>query len=97
MEVAVYAAVSVLPGDRVMVSSEQKPVLFGLFVLFILPLILPAFVYVLTMNSGLGGLFAGFAALASVAMIWQLNKSKWFLEQTKPKITGVIEKEVKDE
>ena len=78
------------PGDRVIIASEQKPILFGLFIVFILPLLLPVVVYLLTVNSGFGGWFAGFSAFAAIALIWGLSKSRWFLEQTKPRIKRVI-------
>lgn len=90
VEITVLAEFPVSPGDRVTVSSAKSPVLFGLFVLFILPLVLPLGAYLLTMNSGFGGWFAAAAALLAVVMIRLLSKSRWFLEQTRPKIVNVI-------
>lgn len=90
MHAEVYTELSVKPGDWVCVSSEPKSALFGLFVLFILPLFLPAAVYLLTANSGFGGLFAAIAAVAAVLLIWLLSKSRWFLERTKPKVVSII-------
>lgn len=90
MQVEAYTELSVKPGDWVCISSEQKSVLVGLFVLFILPLILPVAVYLLTVGSGFSGLFVGIAVAASVVLIWFLNNSRWFLERTKPKVVSII-------
>lgn len=90
MEVWVYTDFRLKPGDWVAVESEQKPVLFGLFMLFIFPLILPVVAYLLAMKSGFGVWFAIAGAVIAVALIWLLSKSRWFLERTKPKVISVI-------
>lgn len=86
VELSVLAEISVSPGDLVIIESEQKPVLFGLFILFVFPLILPAGCYLLARSSGYGGWFAAAAVIFAAAMILLLSKSKRFLARTKPRI-----------
>lgn len=90
MQVEVLAEIPVSPGDRVLISSDQKPILLGLFTVFILPLLLPIGVYLLTMQTGLGGLYAALAVIVAIILIWSLSKSKWYLKKTKPRILRVI-------
>lgn len=97
MQVSVYSELNVQPGDRVLISAEEKPVLFGMFVLFILPLLLPMILYFSAAKSGFGGWFAGAGLLASLILIWWLSRSKWYLKKTRPTIIEVIsEKRGKD-
>ena len=90
MQIQAYSELPLKVGDWVIVSSAQKPVLLGMFVLFILPLILPVLVYLLTRQTGFGGLFALLAVCLSLLLIWRLGKSSWYLEKTRPGIKGVI-------
>ena len=90
MQVSVYTELDVSAGDRVRIASEEKPILFGLFVLFILPLVVPVTVYLLAAKSGLGGWFAAGALALVLVLIWRLSKSRWYLKKTQPKIIEVI-------
>ncbi len=90
MQVEVLAEIPVSPGDRVLISSEQQPILWGLFIVFILPLLLPVGVYLLTMQTGFGGLYAALAVIVAIILIWSLSKSSWYLKKTKPYILRVI-------
>lgn len=92
MQVAVYTDLAVVSGDRVRIFSEEKPVLFGLFVVFIVPLILPVLAYLLTVKSGLGGCFAVGGLALSLVLIWRLNRSRWYFKKTQPRIIEVISK-----
>ncbi len=90
MQVEVLAEIPASPGDRVLISSKQQPILLGLFVVFILPLLLPVGVYLLTMQTGFGGLYATLAVIVAIILIWSLSKSSWYLKKTKPHIIRVI-------
>ncbi len=90
------AAVSELPvavGDWVLLRSEQGSVLFGMFAVFILPLIFPLTVYLMAAPSKFAWLFAGIALCATIALIWFLSKSKWFLARTTPRIVEILPEE----
>ena len=91
MQVRVYTELEVSSGDRVRISSEGKPILFGFFVVFIMPLVLPLLTYGLTVKSGFGGWGALGGLLISLVLIWQLSRSSWYLKKARPKIIEVIE------
>ncbi len=90
MQVTVHTDFDVLPGERVKISSEERSVLFGLFVVFIVPLLLPLMGYLLAANSGFGGWFAAAGLVVSLVLIRQLSRSRWYLKKTQPIIVKVI-------
>ncbi len=90
MQVCVYTEQPVSPGDRVVVRSNRRAVLFGLFVLFIFPLLLPTAIYFLTVKSGFGGWFALVAVAVSIFIIWRMSKAQWFLKRIQPQIVEVL-------
>lgn len=90
MQVRARADCPVRPGDWVTITSARGAVLFGMFAVFILPLLLPATVYLATMKTQLAGLWTALAAVMALVLIWRLSKSKQFLARTSPTITGVI-------
>ncbi len=90
MKIAAFCDVLVVPGDRVIVSSRKDAVLFGMFIVFILPLILPVVVYLLTAKSGFGIWFAAIALIVALLLIWLLSKSEWYLKKTQPRVIRVI-------
>ncbi len=89
VEISVYSQIPVSEGDNVKISSEGNAVFLGLFVLFILPMIFPLAVYLLTAHSSMAIYLTIAAALLSIVLIWLLSKSKWFLGKTKPRIIAV--------
>ena len=90
LQIPVQSDMEVSAGDRVRVVSEDRAVLFGMFVLFILPLILPVAIYLLTASSGFG-IWLGFGTLAVVIIfIWRLSRSPWYLRRTQPQIVEVM-------
>ena len=90
MQVKAFCDLSVEVGDRVSVSSPKEYVLLGMFVVFILPLILPVVAYMLAAKSGFGILFAAVALVFSLVAIWLLSKSKWYLKKTQPRVVRII-------
>ncbi len=93
MEVSAISDFPVASGDWVLLSSEQGSVLFGMFAVFILPLILPLAVYLLTMQTAWAWLLTAISLLAAVLLIWYLSKSKWFLARATPRIIEILPKE----
>ena len=91
MWITAYTELTVHPGDRVHLVSDRGAVLLGLFVLFILPLLLPTSVYLITANSGFGGWFAAAALVVALLLVWYLSRSKWYLKKTKPQIIDVLD------
>jgi len=87
------ADTSVLPGQWVLLSSDHSAVLLGMFAVFILPLILPLAVYLITMQSQFALLFAGIALCIAIILIWFLKKSKWFLARTMPRVIKILPEE----
>ena len=90
MQITAQAMLQVKVGDRVRVVSEGKSVLFGMFVLFILPLFLPAVSYLLTAKSGFGIWFALGTLILVIILIWLLSRSSWYLKRTYPQIVEVM-------
>lgn len=90
MHITAFCDLPIQPGDRVLVSSSKEAVLFGMFTVFILPLILPVAVYLLTAKSGFGILFATVAVIVALLLIWLLSKSKWYLKKSQPRVVRVI-------
>ena len=90
MCVTALAETEVSVGDYVKVSTENRSVLFGMFVVFLLPLFLPVLAYAVTFKTGFGGWFALFAFALSLILIWLLSRSHWYLKITQPKIIEVI-------
>lgn len=90
MQITAQAMLQVKVGDRVRVVSEGKSVLFGMFVLFILPLFLPAVSYLLTAKSGFGIWFALGTLILAIILIWLLSRSSWYLKRTYPQIVEVM-------
>ncbi len=92
MDVEADCAFEVEEGDWVLVSSKKYPVIFGMFVLFILPCILPIIAYFLAIGSGYEHYFAAAALGISVLGILCLNKSVWFRNAARPQVINVITK-----
>ncbi len=90
VQVSAYTDLDVSIGDQVRIASDRNAVLFGLFVLFILPLFVPTVMYFLTAGSGMGGWFAGGALVLVLLFIWQLSRSPWYLKKTRPYIVEVL-------
>lgn len=90
MQITAFCDLPVQPGDRVLVSSQKEAVLFGMFIVFILPLILPVAAYLLAAKSGFGILFAAIAVIVALLLIWILSKSKWYLKKSQPRVVRVI-------
>lgn len=90
MQINAFSDLAVQPGDRVLLSSKKEPVLFGMFIVFILPLVLPLVAYLLMEKSGLGIWFAVIALILALLFIWLLSKSKWYLKKTQPQVIRII-------
>ena len=84
VEALIKTPVSV--GDTVVVSSEKTAVLIGIFILFMVPLLLPIGFYLIFANSALAIPGVLFAVLCSILLIVALARNKNFLEKTKPAI-----------
>lgn len=79
-------------GDRVRIFSSTRAVLLGYFIIFIIPIIVPATVYLLTSNGGLRILFTLLAVILSTSLVLILNKSKKFSKRIQPRFIEVISK-----
>lgn len=90
MQVNAFCDLPVEVGDRVWISSPKEFVLLGMFIVFILPLVLPVVAYLLTARSGFGILFAVAALILSLLAIWLLSKSKLYIKKTQPKVVRII-------
>lgn len=95
MQVTARAVCPVTPGDWVTLSSPRGAVLFGMFVVFILPMLLPVAVYIAAMKTQLAGLWTALAVLLSLAVIWRLSRNKKFLAKSSPRIVSVVVEERK--
>lgn len=90
MRVSVYSEFLLKTGDLVLIQSNQSSVLLGLFVVFVLPMVLPLIVYFLTAGTGIGGFFAAGSVVVAIVLIWLLSKSKWYLKKSQPCVVRVI-------
>lgn len=90
MQITAQTKIKVAVGDRVRIVSEGKSVLFGMFVLFILPLFLPTVSYLLSAKSGFGIWFALGTLVLVIILIWRLSRSSWYLKRTQPQIVEVM-------
>lgn len=93
MVVTAISDIAVSAGDWVLLRSEQGSVLFGMFAVFILPLVLPLFTYLVFADSTLVWMFTVLAIAAAIALIWFLSKSKWFLARTTPRVIEILSEE----
>lgn len=93
MEVTAISDIAVSVGDWVLLGSEQGSVLFGMFAVFILPLVLPLCTYLVFAGSAMVWMFTVFAFAAAIALIWALSKSKWFLARTTPRVIEILPEE----
>ncbi len=93
MQIETFADFSVQIGDWVLLQSDTKLVLFGFFVLFIMPLFLPLLVYAVSFKSSLAWLFSAFAFLIAIFGAFLLNKNEQYLKRSKPYILDIIKKE----
>lgn len=92
MDVEANCALRVEPGDWVLVSSKKHPIILGMFVVFILPCILPMIAYLLAIGSGVEGYLVAAALVISFFGIFLLNKSAWFRNKARPQVIKVITK-----
>ena len=80
-------------GDKVAVASSQNAVYFGLFCLFVLPVVLPLAVFIVfsvLIGQTAGWISAGAALVLCVVCVLLLNRSRSFLERTRPRIVRRI-------
>lgn len=77
-------------GDRVVLESDTTSILLGMFVVFILPLILPITAYILAAKIGFGLWAAAFGLVLSILVIWMLSRSNWYIKRTQPCITRIF-------
>ena len=78
-------------GDKVVVSSPQGTIYFGLFFLFVLPVVFPLAAYILFTSQV--GKTAGWIAAAAAIVLWLigvflLNRSGRFARRSRPRIVG---------
>ncbi|MBQ7095464.1 MAG: SoxR reducing system RseC family protein [Clostridia bacterium] len=78
LEIEADCALRVESGDWVLISSKKHPIILGMFVVFILPCILPMIAFLLANGSGLEGYFAAVALAIAFFLIFLLNKSAWY-------------------
>ena len=90
----VNSDISVNVGDTVRIKSNTGYVLLALCCLFILPVCTPIAAYILTskFNSIVSYCFTAAVFLFSVALIFYLSKSKWFVNKITPEIIDIIKK-----
>lgn len=81
-------------GDLVEISSASFYVYLGLLLVFILPVVLPLFAYVvfLDINRLLSVVFSVLMFFVSLGVIYYFSKNKSFLKKLKPTVISVINK-----
>ena len=90
MQIEAVCPFSVEKGDWVLISSARGPVFFGLFILFLVPLLLPLSIYLIFSGSGLEMWFSILSVMISISLIIALNKSGRFRAASAPKVIDVI-------
>ena len=90
MDTVAYAPIEVSEGDRVILESDSKSILLGMFIVFILPLVLPVAAYMLLSGGTWGILAAAIGLVLAILLIALLSKSSWYIKKTQPRITRVI-------
>ena len=94
IEVEADCSISVLPGDRVEICSEDRPVLLGLLCVFILPILLPLLSYVIfsSLLGTVGGVLSAAAVLLfCLYLIYRLNKSQKYLRASRCRVNRKVD------
>ncbi len=88
MSVIAETDMNVSLGDWVQIESKNSTVFTGLFCLFLMPLIVPLFVYVLSVGTDFEWLLTAVSVVISVLFIFLFNKR--FAKRCTPRITRKI-------
>jgi len=89
----VYCDFDVKVGDVVEIESDTFSVLTALFILFFIPVLLPAFLYLVLSAYNSVASFVGlfFGIVSAVCLVWMISRSDAFLKRVTPKIVSIVE------
>ena len=80
-------------GDFVLLRSRHGAALVGMFVVFILPLLLPVAVYLFALPFEFAWILALIVLCTTLMFIWFLSKNKRFLAYVKPRVVEILPEE----
>ncbi len=89
-----FSDIDVKVGDTVEIESDTKSVLFTMFVVFLLPVVLPIVLYLsfVGINKILSYVAVGLGVIVAIVIMYLMSRSTLFIKKISPKIITVINK-----